>query len=396
MIPRFKPFLNWRELAAAFSLPRRDDVARFEDAFAAKMGQKHAIAFPYGRTGIIMLFEALALKGKQIICPAYTCVVVAHAIMVSGNEPVFVDSTKDDFNMDLDQVPEFITERTGAIIATSIFGYPVDLDKLDEIRKRFPGVVIIQDCAHSFAAEWKGRPVQREGKAAIFALNISKMITSVFGGMVTTDDTVLADRLRTIRDKELKPASFAKNLRRLFYLVAVYPAFWEPVYGFINRLERSGLLNRFVKYYDEGVIDMPADYLEQMASVEARVGMVQLSKYETIITNKRANASRYFDIFKNISELQLPHLNDGATYSHFTLLVPERSSVVKEALKDSIQLGILIEYCIPQMSVYKEYSNGEEFPHSSRFAQHTLNLPVYAGLSTNSSVFDRLYRVLSI
>jgi dTDP-4-amino-4,6-dideoxygalactose transaminase len=392
MIPRFKPFLNWRELAAAFSLPRRDDVARFEDAFAEKMGQKHAIAFPYGRTGIIMLFEALGLKGKQIICPAYTCVVVAHAIMVSGNEPVFVDSAKDDFNMDLDQVPELITERTGAIIATSIFGYPVDLDKLDEIRKRFPDVRIIQDCAHSFAAEWKGRPVQREGKAAIFALNISKMITSVFGGMVTTDDTVLADRLRTIRDKELKPASFVKSMRRLFYLVAVYPAFWEPIYGFINRLERSGLLNRFVKYYDEGLIDMPADYFEQMASVEARVGMVQLAKYETIIDNKRAHASRYFDALRDILVVQLPHPNDGATYSHFTLLVPERSPVVQEALKDSIQLGILIEYCIPKMAAYKEYSNGEEFPNSSIFAQHTVNLPIYAGLTKEDNIINSLKR----
>ncbi len=214
--------------------------------------------------------------------------------------------------------------------------------------------------------------------------------------MATTDDTLLAERLRTIRDTRLKPASLTKSLRRLLYLIAVYPTFWEPVYGFINWLERSGLLNRFVKYYDEEIIDMPSDYLEQMTCVEARVGIVQLAKYETIITNKKAKASQYFYFLKNIHEVQLPQPNDGATYSHFTVLVTDRQSVANGALQDGIQLGTLIEYCIPKMEAYKPYSHEEEFPNASLFMQHTLNLPVYAGLSTNSSTFDKLYRVLSL
>lgn len=396
MIPRLKPFLDWRELAAALRPSLQDDVARFETAFAEKMGQNHAVAFPYGRTGLIMLLEALGLKGKQIVCPAYTCVVVAHAIMVSGNEPVFVDSRSDDFNMDLDLVPGLISDRTGAIIATSIFGQPVDLDKLDAIRKQFPGIVIIQDCAHSFSAEWKGRPVQREGNAAIFGLNISKLITSIFGGMVTTDDEALANSLREIRANNLKPASSGKSLRRLLYLLAVYTAFWGPVYGIINRLERSGLLDRFTKYYDEGIIDMPSDYLEQLTGVEARVGMVQLSKYETIIDRRKKNASRYFEVLHNVEGLQLPPANDGATYSHFTVLVPDRYSLVKNALQHGIQLGTLIEYCIPNMNSYKEYALDQSFPNASRYSKSTINIPVYSGLTNQDEIVNTLKKVVEI
>ena len=181
MIPRFKPSLGWREFLAIALPTRRDDVQSFEQSFASLMGQKHAIACPYGRTGLWLLLQALGLSGKEIICPAYTCVVVPHAIVHSGNEPVFIDSQEFDFNMNLALVRDAINEKTGAIVATSIFGYPVDLDKLNRLRREFPQVRIIQDCAHSFGAEWNGQPVQRAGDAAIFGLNISKLITSIFG-----------------------------------------------------------------------------------------------------------------------------------------------------------------------------------------------------------------------
>ncbi len=385
MIPRLKPYLDWRELLAAFSWPHQDDVGRFEQAFAAKMGQKYAIAFPYGRTGLMLLLEALGLKNKEIICPAYTCVVVPHAIVYSGNIPVFVDSQEDDFNMNLDFVPEAITDKTGAIIATSIFGYPVDLDKLDNIRRTYPHIYIIQDCAHSFAAEWKGRTVQKEGNASIFGMNISKLITSIFGGMVTTDDGELLEKLKALRDDRLKPASFAKSICRLLYLIAVYPTFWEPVYGLINRLERSGLLNFFVKYYDESVIDMPADYLEKMSPVEARVGQVQLEKYDAIVAHRRKMAALYHEHLQDISELLLPPLVEGATYSHYVPVVQGRDTVLQQALRKGIQLGWLIEYGIPEMKAYGGHLS-TDFPNAAQYALTTINLPLCEGIKVAREV----------
>lgn len=377
MIPRLKPALGWQEIKAALTWPRNDDVPRFEKAFAEKMGQKHAVAFPYGRTGLVLLLEALDLKGKEIICPAYTCVVVPHAIVTSGNVPVFVDSQEEDFNMNLDLVPEAINENTSAIIATSIFGYPVDLDKLAVISQKYPHVQIIQDCAHSFAAEWKGRPVQREGVAAIFGLNISKLMTSIFGGMVTTDDDVLYERLRQLRNERLQPASVMKSLRRLIYLFAIYPSFWPPIYGLVNRLERSGVLDRFTKYYDEGVIDMPEDYLEQMSKVEARVGVTQLQKYNQIVEKRVSVTQEYFAELKAVDNLMLPPCVNGATYSHFVTQVDDRSICLAKALKAGVQLGQLIEYAIPQLRAYRQDGTNRYFPFARSYAKRTINLPVF-------------------
>ncbi len=384
MIPRLKPSLDWRELVAALTPPRKDDVERFEQAFACKMDQKHAIAFPYGRTGLILLLEALGLKNKEVICPAYTCVVVPHAVVYSGNKPVFVDSQEEDFNMNLDLVPEAITEQTGAVIATSIFGYPVNLDKLDAIRRKYPNIPIIQDCAHSFAAEWQGRAVQREGIAAIYGLNISKLMTSIFGGMVTTDDDELAKKLIELREIHLKPALLTKSFRRFLYLVVVYPTFWKPVYGLINRLERSSLLNRFVKYYDEAKIDMPKDYLEGMTPIEARVGLVQLKKYDSIVENRRKMAKFYDENLRNISDLRLPPIVEGATYSHYVPRVKNRNRILRKFLKKGIQLGWLIEYCIPRMGSYSEQSN---YKVAEKLSINTINIPIYDQIKRNKAEY---------
>lgn len=375
MIPRFKPSLGWGELIAAFRFSRKDDVQRFEQAFAKKMQQRHAIAFPYGRTGLMLLLEAMGLKGREIICPAYTCVVVPHAIVFSGNEPVFIDCNEGDFNMDIDKASKTITDKTGAIIATSIFGYPADLDKLSEIRQMFPHIKIIQDCAHSFAAEWKGCPVHKAGDAAIFGLNISKIITSIFGGMVTTDNDELAVRLKNLRDERLKPATFMKSLRRLFYLLSVYLAFWEPIYSYVNRLERSGLLNKFVTYYDENVIDMPSDYLKMMSNVEARVGLVQLEKYDNIIRKRKEVALTWRKKLNRIKDIVLPPDVKGATYSHFVCLVKDRDAMLEEYMKKGVQLGTLIDYSIPYMKAYVKWKKGE-YPISLEYSHSTVNFPV--------------------
>lgn len=378
MIPRLKPAIGIKELLAALRPAQRDDVEQFEQDFAMLIRQKYALAFPYGRTGMMLLFQALGLRDKEIICPAYTCVVVPHSIVFSGNKPVFADCANGEFNMDLDKAEKLITDNTGAVIATSLFGYPVDLDKLDALKKKYPHIMIIQDCAHSFAAEWKGRPVQKAGVAAIFGLNISKILTSIFGGMITTDDEKLYSKLWHLRDKTLYPAGWKKGLRRLAYLISVFPALWEPVYGIINYLEHYGVIDCFVHYYDESKIDMPADYLQQMTAIEARVGRVNITHYEKIIENRKAAAKYYFKYFDDKPEFKLPPQVQGATYSHFVVQVKDRNSSLQEGIRKGIQLGWLIEYSIPEMKAYGS-NDPKNFPVAGKYSRSTINLPVWGG-----------------
>jgi len=395
MIPRLKPTLDGRELQAALTLPRQDDVERFETAFAEKMNQKHGIAFPYGRTALYLLLKALKLEDREIICPAYTCVVVPHAIVKSGNHPVFVDCQEQDFNMNLDLVLQSITEKTGAIIATSIFGYPVNLDQLDSLRKKYPHIYIIQDCAHSFAAQWKGRPVQKEGVAAFYGLNISKIITSIFGGMITTDNDALATKLKDARREHLRPPTLSKSIRRLLYLLAVYPTFWTPFYTLVNCLERWGWLAKFVDYYEEEIIDMPDDFLEMMSPIEARVGKVQLEKYDQIIAHRRHLAKLYSDHLKDLPALEPPPLIEGATYSHYVPKVNNREKLLERALQNGLQLGWLIEYSIPQMAAYRQrYPDQPDCPFSNRFSQETINLPLHTNTLQALKIYSKLKKVI--
>ena len=292
MIPRFKPRIDWQELKVLFT-HNKFAVEKFEKAFAKKFHAVDAVAFPYGRSAQWAFINAVGLKDIDIIMPAYTCSVVAHAIVLSGNNPKFIDINLHDFNMDLEKAESAINPNTRAIIATHTFGYPQDLDRLEAMVKRAEiryghKIWLIQDCCHAFGAEWKGKSIGSSGDVAVYALNISKLMTSIFGGMLTFQDQQLADKVRLWRDENFKSAGWLKSIKRRIYTLAVYIAFNEKIYGITWWLQtNTKILNRFTKLYhlDEKII-FPPDYLSKMHNVEAAVGLKQLKKYDDIIQQR--------------------------------------------------------------------------------------------------------------
>ena len=195
-----------------------------------------------------------------------------------------------------------------------------------------------------------------------------------------------------MRDQRLKKPGWKKGFRRLLYLLAVYPTFWGPVYGLINRLERSGLLNYFVRYYDESKIDMPVDYLEGMCGVEARVGSQNIKRYEMIISRRRAAADYYFDNCPDIDGFKLPPRVTGATYSHFVVQVPDRERWLQKAVQKGVQLGWLIEYNIPVMKAYDGEHGAKFFPFAYSYAKSTINLPVWGGEQLAKTILRHIYK----
>jgi dTDP-4-amino-4,6-dideoxygalactose transaminase len=386
LIPSFKPYLGKEELLAAMG-GQKGALTRFENDFARSFQTRYAIAFPYGRSGLWALFQALGLERAEIIMPAYTCVVVAHAIVLSNNIPRFVDISFHDYNMNLDQVESAISEKTRAIIPTHLFGYPLDLDHLREIVDAAEArwghkIWVIQDCAHSFGARWRGKLVCTEGDAALFGLNISKLITSIFGGMVTTNSPELYEKLRAFRDKYFLQPGRLKRIRRFFYLASAYAAFNDHIYGITNFLkEKTSLLNKFtIAYHLDGAIRFPPDHLEQMGNIEARVGLVQLQKYDQIMRDRWQNVLYFDQHLKDLSYLEVPPVVKGATYSHYVIRVPDRQAVLKAFGRKGIELGELIQYSIPHMYAYKTYVGKQNFPNSYLCSKSTINLPIHAGL----------------
>ena len=381
MIPRFKPWLGWSEFAALFCR-NRGAVKRFETEFAQAFKAVDAVAFPYGRSAQWAFFKAMGIEHAEIIMPAYTCSVVAHAVTLSGNKPRFIDIDLHDYNMNLDEAEAAITENTRAIIATHTFGYPQDLDRLEamvrEAEARYGHKIwLMQDCCHAFGAEWKGRMIGTSGDVAVYAFNISKIMTSIFGGMLTFQDQALADKVRAWRDAQYHQAHWLKAIQRRLYLFAVYIAFNEKVYGLTWWLqEKTPLLNRLTKaYHLDDQIHFPPDYLDRMLDVEAAVGLAQLRKYPQIIQRRRDNALWYDRHLERREGWHFPPLVEGATYSHYVVRVPDRKPVLSEWGEHGMHLGELIQYSIPGLNVYKD-SVFVANSNASRAGGQTVNFPV--------------------
>jgi dTDP-4-amino-4,6-dideoxygalactose transaminase len=261
----------------------------------------------------------------------------------------------------------------------------MDVRRIDFIvknaEKKFANkIYVVQDAAHSYGAKWDNELVTGYGDAAIFGSNISKLINSVFGGMVITNEAMTHQDLRNFRENKFKSVGLRRKLKILMYFFAVNVAFIETVYGMVNWLERKGLLESFVKYYDEGVIDLPRDWDEMPTSVEASIGLVQLAKYDAIIQERRKNSLRIQELLKNDNRFTFPiddHL--GCTYSHLVALVDDRDELVEEYRSRGIQLGILIEYVVPNMKAYLPYKN-TEFPVSEYYHTRTINFPIYRSI----------------
>ncbi len=400
MIPRLKPFLGKEEFLAALR-PEKNTVAKFEQAFAKKFEAQHALAFSYGRSALWAFFKAFEIKSAEIIMPAYTCVVVAHAVVLSGNIPRFVDIDLANYNMNLDRVEAAINENTHAILATHLFGYPVNVDRLNQIvraaENRFGHKIwIIQDCAHSFGARWQGKLVCNAGDLALFGLNISKMITSVFGGMITTNDSEVYEKLNSFREKNFQQPGMLKSLQRFLYLLAVYPAFNNLFYSLVYWLqEKTSLLNPLTKaYHLDERMRFPPDYRDRMTDLEARVGLAQLEEYDEIVRRRQENAAFYDKHLRGSADFELPPLIDGATYSHYVIRVRDRYQMMHAMSKQGIQLGQLIEYSVPHMVAYHCYTEGISYEHSLTCSAHTINLPVYSDLKL--SELEHIVSALSL
>jgi dTDP-4-amino-4,6-dideoxygalactose transaminase len=320
-------------------------------------------------------------------------------VVLSGNIPRFIDATGYDYNMDLDQVAEAINERTRMIVATHLFGYPLDIYKLEELVKNAEQryghkIWVLQDCAHAFGAAWRGAPVCRFGDAAFFGLNISKMMTSIFGGMLVTDNEELALRLRAWRDANFTKPGWLKDIRRRLYLLAMYPAFDERFYGLVYWLQyQTHLLDYFTRsYHLDEKIHFPPDYMDQMLDIEAQVGLTQLQRYDAIVAARRETARYYAEHLADLENISLPPLVDGATYSHYVIRVKERDRVMQYFGRRGVQLGHLIEYSIPHEAAYRQYAGSDQFANSLHFSQNLINLPIYAGLKESDR--EKVVRVM--
>ncbi len=175
-------------------------VRELEEEAKRATGAREAVAVSCCTSALMLCWRALDLPaGGEVICPSFTFAATAHAIVWNGLVPVFVDCLPGTCTMDPAEAEKAISAKTVAICPVYIFGLPPDLEPLADLAGR-KGLPLVIDSAQGLGSDYRGRPAGTFGAAECFSMSPTKVVTAVEGGLVTTNDTELAQKLRSLRD----------------------------------------------------------------------------------------------------------------------------------------------------------------------------------------------------
>ena len=200
MVPELDQIV--RECRDKGQLVEGPHIALFEQEFAQFLGGGHvrAVSTEYGRMGLYFILKALDLpEGSEIIVPALTFWVVPEITRVAGLKPVFVDVDPATFTMSPEAAERAITPNTRAILPTHLYGMACDLDPILALARKH-NLKVVEDCAHSLGAEYKGRKVGTLGDASFFSFQAFKPLNTYGGGLAWTRDADVAKRVKAMAD----------------------------------------------------------------------------------------------------------------------------------------------------------------------------------------------------
>jgi perosamine synthetase len=384
VIPFYRPYFDHSELLAALRPGRGRD--EFESALAARVGARYGIAFAYGRSGIMASLKALGISQAEVIIPAYTCLVMAQAVVASGNRPVFVDIDLADYNMDVSAVKQALTPHTRVIVATHLYGYPTDVDAIRAIAGD-DRVVVIEDCAQGLLTPFPGT-VGVRGDIGLFSFGPNKQLSTIQGGVIVTNSPDLYEKIKAYRDREAGQVSYKVWAQRWARLIASYLVFNKPVYGLLHRVGFVGWGSHQSDGVAPSAAEMPDDYASAYMDFQGRVGLAQLQKLDTVLARRRALAELYGREFHNVSGLSPAPIVAGATYSQYTLRIARRDEISfsLRMLAHGVSVDQTFDYALPYLKPYRPYARGE-YPCAEQAAREVVNLPSYPNLSVASAQY---------
>jgi len=333
-------------------LSQGPQVAAFEKAFAHRHSVTHALATSSCTTGLHLILVALGIgPGDEVIVPAFTWVATANVVLYCGATPIFVDVDRVTFNLDSIQVAKKITPHTKAIIAVHLFGLCADMDALAAVA---PGIPIIEDAACAAAATYRGRSAGTLGVAAAFSFHPRKSITTGEGGMITTDDGSLAERMNQLRNHG---ASVSEEQRHAGPKPYLLPDF--NLLGFNYR----------------------------MTDLQGAVGRVQLGKLDRLIAERQQWADYYRSELASVSWLRTPVTPPGDTHAWQAYVCYVDKAQPRNALMETLQAnGIQTRpgtHAVHMLGYYRQrFAFGaDDFPVARDCDRGTLALPLHNRMS---------------
>jgi dTDP-4-amino-4,6-dideoxygalactose transaminase len=344
MIPVAKPLIGPEEEEAVLRVLRSGmlaqgpEVARLEASFAELCDVPHAVAVSNGTAALYLALLAHNIgPGDEVITTPFSFIATANSVLMAGARPIFVDIDEHDFNLAVDQIEAAITPRTRAIMPVHLYGHPAEMETISSIARRH-NLAVIEDAAQAVGASYRGRPVGSFGTAC-FSLYATKNVMAGEGGMITTADPQIADRLRLLRSHGSR-----------------------------------------VRYYHESL-----GYNFRLTDLQAAIGCVQLARCAAFTERRIANAA-FLDQMIDHPAVIKPTARPGVrhVYHQYTVRIAggARDEAARQLAEAGVGSAVFYPLIIPRQPLYQKLGFPVDgTPVADRLSHEVLALPVHPALS---------------
>lgn len=374
MIPVARPSIGEAEERAVLEVLRSGwitqgpRVAEFENAFAAYVGCRHAVAVSSCTTALQLALLAQGIgPGDEVICPSLSFIATANSIASTGATPVFCDIDLATYNLDPALVEMQITDRTRAILVVHQIGLPAEMNALAQVAGHY-GIPIIEDAACAIGSAYEGNLIGRPiGRMACFSFHPRKILTTGEGGMITTNEHELAERLRRLRQHAMSLSDMARHNTRTIA----------------------------TETYDE------VGYNYRMTDMQAAIGLVQLGRLPDFLQRRRALAARYTEAFSLLPWLECPAVpaNCQHNYQSYMLRIvdgsqAERDSIMQNLLEQNISTRRAI-MAIHREAPYRSARWENSLPNTDCATETGFILPLFHQMTEEEQdrVIDAVQRI---
>ena len=346
-------------------------VCEFEEKWSAFTGAKHSIAVTSCTTALHLSLAALGVQpGDEVIVPAFTWIATANVVEHLGAKVVFCDIDLNTFNLDVVQLAHKITSKTKAVIPVHLFGLAADMNLINKLAKQH-GLWVVEDAACGFGSRYQGQHVGTLGDTGCFSFHPRKAITTGEGGMITTNDDALAEKLRRLRDHGAVVSDLQRHLGARPYLLADHP---------------------------------DAGYNQRMTDMQAALGSAQMERAAAIVAERQKLAKIYDEAFIGLSWLRLPAHVGGLQHGYQSYpclfssepLTANSITNINRARNDWMdrlqRVGISTRpatHAVHMLTFYRDKYGlkSEDFPNAYTANHCSISLPLFNGLTEAEQAF---------
>lgn len=374
MLPYGRQTLDEEDIQSVIHVLRSDwlttgpNVDAFEKAFAKQTGAKYAVAVSNGTAALHGAVFATGIgPGDEVIVPPMTFAASANCVLYQGGTVVFADIRPDTLALDPGRVEAAITPRTRAIVTVDYTGQPSDLEELNQIVERHQ-LTLIEDAAHSLGATYHGEPIGSMADFSTFSFHPVKHITTGEGGMITTNDYNISEKLRMFRN-----------------------------HGITKDHHQRDIIGSWL--YEMGGLG----YNYRLTDFQCALGESQLKKLQERLSRRREIAGQYTQAFDSMTEIELPTiLSDRESAWHLYVICLDlkqlrigRAEIFRALRAENI--GVNVHYIpVPWHPYYQNlgYIKGQ-WPVAESIYERIISLPIWSGM-TDQDVNDVIEAVSKV